>query len=62
MASDVYDSFYELFLYEALEQLISRHHTKQSPLSDLLRDVESVGSNLGRKAIDLLIRDQPIKY
>jgi hypothetical protein len=25
MASEVFDAFYELFLYEALEQLILRH-------------------------------------
>jgi len=26
--SEVYDSFYELFLYEAIEQLIIRHKSK----------------------------------
>ena len=25
MASEVYDSFHELFLYEAIEQLIMKH-------------------------------------
>ncbi len=25
LASDVYDSFYELFLYEAIETLIAKH-------------------------------------
>ena len=28
MASDVYDSFYELFLYEAIETLIASHQSK----------------------------------
>lgn len=57
MASEVYDSFYELFLYEALEQLIDQHKTKQSSTHEILADIESVGKNLGRKIIDLLIRD-----
>ena len=62
LASEVYDSFYELFLYEALEQLIAKHHAKGSPLNEILTDIEHVGQSMGRKAIDLLVRDMPVKF
>jgi hypothetical protein len=35
IATEVYDSFHELFLYEAIEQLILNHERKQSSLSEL---------------------------
>lgn len=62
MSSEVFDSFYELFLYEALEQLISQHQSKQSPLADTIADIEQVGMSLGRKIIDLLIREMQVKF
>ena len=56
-AGEVFDSFYELFLYEALEQLILRHRAKETPIADVVKDIEGVGESLGRKSIDLLVRD-----
>ena len=62
MPSEVYDSFYELFLYEALEQLILKHKEKQSPFAELINDVSQIGQSIGRKIIDLLVRDMQVKF
>jgi len=43
MASDVYDSFYELFLYEAIETLIASHQAKQTSLKEICADLDGVG-------------------
>jgi len=61
-ASEVFDSFYELFIYEAIEQLSLKHARKQSPLADLLYEVTSIGHSIGRKIIDLLVRDMHVKF
>jgi hypothetical protein len=43
MATEVYDSFYELFLYEAIETLIARHISKQTPLKEICSDLDQIG-------------------
>lgn len=35
-ATEVHDSFYELFLYEALDHIVSKHLLKQTPMREII--------------------------
>ena len=55
---EVYDSFFELFVYESIETLVGR----SSGGNEVYSEIEGVGKNLGRKIIDLLSRDIQYKF
>jgi hypothetical protein len=54
-----------LLIYESIEILIDRHNQKPQDkrhLPDLHRDIEEVSRNIGRKVIDVLIREVAVKF
>jgi hypothetical protein len=42
-ATEVHDSFYELFLYEAIEQVVQKHLLKQSSIKEICKDLDEIG-------------------
>ena len=48
-------------MYESIEQIIDKHKKKESggaPVQqEIQAEIESIGRTLGRKIIDLLVRD-----
>ncbi|CDW86850.1 UNKNOWN [Stylonychia lemnae] len=78
--NEIFDSFYELFIYESIEQIIQKHKNKEaSQISsnapgqqsqqqastvqqDIYHEIDMIARTLGRKIIDLLIRDIQYKF
>ena len=53
-------------MYESIEQIIDKHKKKESggaPVQqEIQAEIESIGRTLGRKIIDLLVRDIQFKF
>ena len=42
--------------------MIAKHQAKQTPLKDICTDLDGIGRQLGRRSIDLLIKDLQNKF
>ena len=67
--TEVHDSFYELLIYESIELLISQVQVSEIPSKDrqplgpdFFKELEDIGKAIGRKIIDVLVREVQVKF